>query len=301
MTQTHTLAATLAVSGLALASAFSATQPAMSTLSQLQRVSSVGVAVSRTVTTATVTPFTASRRTIFSVSATSDEATEDSATDTEGNSNSNSNNDSIDLLDEVDSIFDCVDTNKDGQISQDELRAHLVDEMGYSEKYTDYLFESIDTDSNGSISREELGFAFYNFEALSMYMTFGIGGAEITQQNSFKKLAQNSDAAPEARDKLLLDDLADLIFDMIDTDKSGEITREELEAHFDSVTKKLDSGNGKVTQQQANEYVQTMFATLDVDKDGNICREEVRTAFEKYDFKLLARTFGLKVYQTALV
>jgi len=296
MTQTHTLAATLAVSGLALASAFSATQPAMSTLSQLQRVSSVGVAVSRTVTTETVTPFTASRRTIFSVSATSDEATEDSATDTKGNSNSN---DSIDLLDEVDSIFDCVDTNKDGQISQDELRAHLVDEMGYSKKYTDYLFESIDTDSNGSISREELGFAFYNFEALSMYMTFGIGGAEITQQNSFKKLAQNSDAAPEARDKLLLDDLADLIFDMIDTDKSGEITREELEAHFDSVTKKLDSG--KVTQQQANEYVQTMFATLDVDKDGNICREEIRTAFEKYDFKLLARTFGLKVYQTALV
>jgi len=44
-----------------------------------------------------------------------------------------------------------------------------------------------------------------------------------------------------------------------------------------------------------------MFATLDADKDGGICREEVRTAFEKYDFKLLARTFGLRVYRTAEV
>ena len=297
MTQTHSLAATLAVSGLALASAFSATPPALSTLSQQrQRMVSVGVPVAAAhsyTITETIAPFTASRRTIVAVSATSD------STSAEGTNIDT--NDSIDLLDEVDSIFDCVDTNKDGQISQDELRAHLVDEMGYSEQYTDYLFESIDTDSNGSISREELGFAFYNFEALSMYMTFGIGGAEITQQNSFKKLALKSDAAPEARDKLLLDDLADLIFDMIDTDKSGEITRDELEAHFDAVTQKLDAGKGGVTQQQANEYVQTMFATLDADKDGNICREEIRTAFEKYDFKLLARTFGLKVYQTALV
>jgi len=287
MTQTHTLAATLAVSGLALASAFSTTQPPMSTLSQ--RMSSVGAAF----VAETVTPFTASRRTIFSVSATSEDDADAAAT-TDADADA-----AIDLLDEVDSIFDCVDTNKDGKISPAELRAHLVDEMGYSTKYTDYLFESIDTDSNGSISREELGFAFYNFEALSMYMTFGIGGAEITQQSNFKKLALKSDAAPEARDKLLLDDLADLIFDMIDTDKSGEITREELEAHFDVVTEKLDSGKG--TQEQANEYVKTMFATLDADKDGNICREEIRTAFEKYDFKLLARTFGLKVYQTALV
>ena len=199
------------------------------------------------------------------------------------------------LLDEVDSIFDCVDKNGDGEISPEELRSHLVDEMGYSTKYADYLFESIDTDSIGSISREKLKFAFYNFEALSMYMTFGVGGAAITQQRSFEKMALNGQ-----RDKLLLDDLADLIFDMIDTDQSGEITKEELQAHFDQVTAKLDSGEGS-SQEQANEYVRTMFATLDADSDGNICREEIRTAFGKYDFKLLAQTFGLKVYQTALV
>lgn len=212
----------------------------------------------------------------------------------------------IDLLDEVDSIFDCVDKNGDGEITQEELKSHLVDEMGYSKEYTDYLFESIDTDSNGSISREELRFAFYNFEALSMYMTFGMGGADMTQRASFKKLALQSsgqsyfDQEDVDTDKLLLDDLADLIFEMIDTDQSGEITRQELKDHFDQVTEKLSKNSkDKATSEQAQEYVQTMFETLDANQDGMICRQEIRAAFEKYDFKLLARVFGLKVYQSA--
>lgn len=221
------------------------------------------------------------------------------------------------LLDEVDSIFDCIDKNGDGEITLKELRIHLVDEMGYSEEYTQYLFASIDTDSSGSISREEMRFAFYNFEALSMYMTFGMGGADITQRKAFKELALKSASGanqyedPEARDKLLLDDLADLIFDMIDTDGSGEISREELKSHFDGVTSRLlarenkessvegEAPSAAATDTQAREYVQTMFTTLDANRDGGICREEIRTAFEKYDFKLLARTFGLRVYQSA--
>ena len=98
---------------------------------------------------------------------------------------------------------------------------------------------------------------------------------------------------------MVLDDLADLIFDMIDIDQSGEITRKELEVHFEGVTEKLSKNSkDKATQQQAQEYVQTMFETLDLDENGTICREEIRAAFGKYDFKLLARTFGLKVYQS---
>ena len=153
-------------------------------------------------------------------------------------------------MDEVDSIFDCVDKNGDGEITLEELKEHLVGEMGYTKEYTEYLYESIDTDSNGSISREELRFAFYNFEALSMYMTFGMGGADMTQRQSFKKLALQSaqqyydpDSSGANSSKLLLDDLADLIFDMIDIDQSGEITRKELEVHFEGVTEKLSKNS----------------------------------------------------------
>lgn len=211
-------------------------------------------------------------------------------------------NKEIDLLEEADEIFDYVDSNGDGVISLEELQTHLVKEMGYTEEYTKYLFASIDTDSDGSITKEEMRFAFYNFEALSMYMTFGVGGSDVTNRKAFKELARkNSSTSPETRDKLLLDDLADLIFDIIDTDSSGEISKEELKTHFENVTSKFGGDDKQGTEKQARDYVSTMFATLDADKDGGICREEIRTAFEKYDFKLLARTFGLRVYRTAEV
>lgn len=230
-----------------------------------------------------------------SLTTASSSASSSSSNQQEKSSERNSNE--IDLLDEVDSIFDCLDKNGDGQITPDELKMHLVDEMGYSTTYTEYLFDTIDTDSNGWISREELGFAFYNFEALSMYMTLGMGGSDLTKRPSFQKLLLSENSTK--RDRLLLDDLADLIFDMIDADGSGEISKDELREHFEGVTKKLGEGSGgAATVEQANEYVKTMFATLDVDQDGTICRDEVRAAFEKYDFKLLARTFGLRVYQS---
>jgi len=203
----------------------------------------------------------------------------------------------IDLLNEADAIFDSVDTNNDGQITADELRAHLVDQMGYTVEYTKYLFASLDTDADGVITRDEMKFAFYNFEALSMYMTFGVGGSDITSREAFKAFALNQ--AEGGSDKLLLNDLADLIFDMIDTDNSGEITKEELRGHFDNVTSKFD--DEKSTDMQAKDYVETMFATFDKNNDGGIDRAEVRVAFQKYDFKLLAKTFGLRVYRTAEV
>ena len=233
-------------------------------------------------------------------------ASTSSSSSTEEDSTTTSSSNNIDLLDEVDSIFDSVDTNGDGVISLEELRAHLVDEMGYTKEYTEYLFASIDTDSSGTISKEEMNYAFYNFEALSMYMTFGMGGADITKRKAFKDLALKSSSDVDGgRDKLLLDDLADMIFDIIDTDSSGVISKDELYSHFESVNSKLAAAKGEVrssaTDTQAQEYVQTMFATLDANDDGGICREEIRTAFEKYDFKLLARTFGLRVYRTAEV
>jgi Ca2+-binding EF-hand superfamily protein len=198
----------------------------------------------------------------------------------------------IDILDEVSEIFHTIDTNGDGVITKDELRSHLVEKMGYTAEYADYLFVSIDTDSSDDITKDEMKFAFYNFEALSMYMTFSMGGADITNSRAFQHLAsKNATGGPT--EKLLLDDLADLIFDIIDTDKNGIISVDELKTYFESVTSKLKSEGA--TKVESQTYVQTIFATFDANADGKICRDEIRAGFEKYDFKLLARSFGLRV------
>ena len=212
--------------------------------------------------------------------------------------NGNINGKHIDILDEVSQIFHSIDTNGDGVITKDELCSHLVEEMGYTAEYADYLFASIDMDSSDDITKDELKFAFYNFEALSMYMTFSMGGADITNSSAFKHLAAKNTTGGPTEEKLcsilLLDDLADLIFDIIDRDKNGIISVDELETYFERVTSKLNRGQG-VTGVEAQTYVQTIFATLDANEDGKICRDEIRAGFEKYDFKLLARSFGLRV------
>mmetsp|Transcript_14540 Transcript_14540/g.24109 ORF Transcript_14540/g.24109 Transcript_14540/m.24109 type:complete len:276 (+) Transcript_14540:138-965(+) len=219
----------------------------------------------------------------FSLSATSSETTPDT----------NNQNNEIDLNAEAEAIFDSIDVNKDGVISSSELRSHLVD-MGYSKEYTEYLFESIDMDSDGEITRTEFRFAFYNFEAVSMYTTFGVGGKDVTSTDAFQKMSRKLGSNSE--NTLLLDDLADLIFDMIDTDQSGEIDVQELRDHFNTVMAKLDA-----TDSQATEYVEDMMTVLDANNDGVVERSEMRGAFQKYDFKFLAQTFGLRVFRTAEV
>mmetsp|Transcript_2554 Transcript_2554/g.4641 ORF Transcript_2554/g.4641 Transcript_2554/m.4641 type:complete len:285 (-) Transcript_2554:46-900(-) len=201
--------------------------------------------------------------------------------------------DEVDIFEEAEAIFDCVDVNQDGVISPDELRHHLVNQMGYSTEYTNFLFESIDMDSDGELSRQEFRFAFYNFEAVSLYMTLGVGGSELTSSDAFQNISKQM--SWESRDTLLLDDLADMIFDMIDTDESGEIDASELQAHFDTVTAKLG------TDSQAIEYVNDIMTVLDANKDGVIERGEMRVGFRKYDFKFLAKTFGLRVFRQAEV
>jgi len=204
----------------------------------------------------------------------------------------NSSEKKIDVFSEVDAIFKSIDTNQDGVISPEELSNHLVTKMGYTPEYTDYLFTSFDSDDDGEITMKEMRFAFYNFEALSMYMTFGVGGSDITSRVAFQKFLDRPQYGEDS-DKLVVDDMADLIFEMIDTDGSGEIDRKELLAYFEKITDKFAK---KGTDSQAEEYVQTMFATLDVNQDSAIQIEEMRAAFQKYDFKLLAQTFGLRVY-----
>jgi len=204
----------------------------------------------------------------------------------------------IDLLEEVDAIFDSIDVNKDGAISGDELRSHLVGTMGYSIESARYLFAVLDADINGNISREGMMYAFSNYEAVALYMTLGLGGSEVTDgvfsdalKNICKRYEMSAD--PDSRNKLVLNDLADLIFDVIDTDKSGEIDAQELRDHFEQVAKK--------GCKDSSVSVQSIFAVLDLNSDGVVSREEMRDGFKRYDHKALSKALGLRVYRTAEV
>mmetsp|Transcript_32349 Transcript_32349/g.48788 ORF Transcript_32349/g.48788 Transcript_32349/m.48788 type:complete len:264 (+) Transcript_32349:143-934(+) len=220
------------------------------------------------------------------------------------NSDSSVASESIDLLPEADAIFDSIDVNKDGSITSSELRNYLVNTMGYLPESPQcrYLFEAFDSDRSGGISRDELRAAFcsQNYGAVALYMTFGLGGRMMTNGDAseffherIQKITERTQSDPSSfSNKVLLDDLADLVFDLIDTDQSGVIDKKELREHFDKVT------DQEGTETEAKEYVETIFSVLDIDSDGGVTREEMRDAFKKYDFRFLYITLGLPVYST---
>lgn len=129
--------------------------------------------------------------------------------------------------------------NHDGSISNEGLIGRLIDKMGYPEDSAKSLFQVLDIDANGEISREEMKFAFSNYGAVALYLALGLGGGEETSTMYSQRIKEitkrNSAADPDSSNKLFLNDLSDLIFDMIDTDQSGEITTKELREHFEKM------------------------------------------------------------------
>jgi Ca2+-binding EF-hand superfamily protein len=67
---------------------------------------------------------------------------------------------------DADSLFAAIDTNGDGSISKDELRAHLKDFSKYSFKAISKLFKLLDVNKDGAIERTELRDAFVRYSAL---------------------------------------------------------------------------------------------------------------------------------------
>jgi len=202
--------------------------------------------------------------------------------------------DNTEAFAEADAIFDTIDTDKDGGISNAELRAHLV-VLGYSQDSIRYLFTALDANADGVISREEMRFAFSNYESTALYMSLGLGNDvsddafndAIDAVRSSAKVATSS--STEANNEL-----ADLIFDMIDIDKSGKIDPEELKEHF----RVKGNSTWEIGNFSANS-VESILTALDIDFDGTISREEMREGFNQYDPRALAKALGLKVTRTA--
>merc|ERR1712232_1046194 len=96
--------------------------------------------------------------------------------------------------------------------------------------------------------------------AMALYVTFGLGGSPIEEmmedykvrvEQITERVVLNNDGT------LRLEDVADMVFDLIDTDQSGVIDREELRNHFDRVTV-LESS----TDSQTKEYMDTIFSVI---------------------------------------
>lgn len=222
----------------------------------------------------------------------------------------------------VDMMFDLIDVNNDGGITNDELVHYLKEEAGIDNQSIRYLFTALDTNADGNVSREELQFAFTNYETPALYRAFGLG-SQTTQElymDAVKEIREgmvhdknDNDDNKELPAPELLTKLADFIFNVIDEDKSGEIDVDELRTHFmdqqimdqmiydnddeeeDDESSSSSSSNHNKTPASMDEKVESILEALDLNHDGVISREEMRQGFQQYDPRTLSEALGLPI------
>jgi len=198
----------------------------------------------------------------------------------------------------ADSIFDAIDTDKDGSVSNEELRLHL-EEIGYSANSIRSLFATIDKNADGAIDREEMRFAFDNYDLLALYQAFGVGVDDVANDKRYNDAVDKirSNAGINTIDNSM-NVLADLIFDQIDTDKSGEIDVNELKEHFETLTTsdKIEQGGVFYNDKDDDDdsTPESILKALDLNSDGVICREEMRLGFSQFNPKSLLKALGVR-------
>lgn len=222
------------------------------------------------------------------------------------------------LFREADAIFEAIDANGDGGITNDELREHLEDK-GYPSESIRMLFTAVDKNADGIISREEMRYAFSTYEVSALYRAFGLGcyigdnfhresEAELQEADEDDEDQNFDDAVSAIRSKALsnrscspemLTKLADMIFDMIDVDGSGEIDVLELRMHFADNDQTCTTTCFRQVNTASIASVDNVLKALDINADGVISREEMRSGFQQYDPRALSSALGLQVSRTA--
>ena len=169
--------------------------------------------------------------------------------------------------------------------------SHMLELMSISGAPTSAsrLFKDIDADADGAVTRRELSeyFAAHGREpklAAALFATLDADGDGLVDYAEFKQLYQacRRDADAEAkrwwRALFVSGGGADELFDAIDEDKDGCLTRRELAAYLASC--------GDDAQMAAR-----LLAAIDGDKDGLIDRSEMRDAMT-WAFRAELKQYG---------
>ena len=165
------------------------------------------------------------------------------------------------IHEKADAIFAVLDRNGDGEISEDELRSHLLT-AGYAEEAVVELYEMLDTNPrDGAVSQSELREGFVRYPPL--LEAPGLG-----------ELDESEWAA--------VYDEADATFAALDLDGNGSLSLAELQEHFAGVE----------GPSYSSVAVGRIFAKLDADSDGEISLAEFRGGYARYRAMRLALGSG---------
>jgi Ca2+-binding EF-hand superfamily protein len=151
---------------------------------------------------------------------------------------------------DADTIFSVIDIDGDGTITLEELSNHMT-KSGYANNVVEKIFSKFDINKDGGVSRDEFRAGLLQFSPLRSAPGLGNYNSEFVKEI-------HADA--------------DFLFRSIDTDKSGSISRKELQEHLKRVSK------------YTNAAMDNIFAALTLDDGGEsskigISNEDLRDAF----------------------
>ena len=134
-----------------------------------------------------------------------------------------------------------ADTNKDGKISVEELKAHAAAKR-------EEMWKRADKDGNGALTAEEVGPRWERLQVADADRNGSVTRAELDQARAEGKLRGHKGHHRHGGDKAKGHGQ---FFERMDKNKDGALTSDEVKDHFWQRLVKADAnGDGKVTKEE---------------------------------------------------
>jgi len=169
-----------------------------------------------------------------------------------------------------DMFFNKLDTNQDGKVTREELKADITTR-----------FSAIDTNKDGKVTQDEAS-QYFTAKRDEMKQKFGERLKEADTNKDGKWSKEELSKMPERR------------FGKLDANSDGFVTQQELEAHHAERVEKFQekhgenfkaklweradaNGDGVVDQSEALKVADARFTKLDANNDGAVERSELKS------------------------